>query len=271
MTILHCFSWLVLVVVVVVCSERGPTFMSLRLTIRVWFFLIFCCVSKYMIRSLSSSYFLTLLKGILAVQMYLTFLNQKIERDLLTNWVSWINNDLFSSSFLLSWRISSSAAAAVAESEINFIFSSSSLDCSWLQNWPEKKNSFAIRYLKDASLIPTRSVFGLIQQDWKLTSCLLLQLLNSSCTLNWKSKHEVFFKQHSSVAALFREPWSLISQSLNEQFDYKEKNLIKRIWSSISPLRRSLMEAYLPVELAYDLERNGIYSLDGIPPAYFDK
>ena len=95
-----------------------------------------------MIRSLSSSYFLTLLKGILAVQMYLTFLNQKIERDLLTNWVSWINNDLFSSSFLLSWRISSSAAAAVAESEINFIFSSSSLDCSWLQNWPEKKNQF---------------------------------------------------------------------------------------------------------------------------------
>jgi len=86
-----------------------------------------------------------------------------------------------------------------------------------------------------------------------------------------KPKHEAFFKQYSSVAALQIDPWSLISQSLNEQFDYKEINHIKRLWSCNSPLRQSLMEAYLPVELADDVERNGIYSIGGIPPADFVK
>lgn len=86
-----------------------------------------------------------------------------------------------------------------------------------------------------------------------------------------KPQQEDFFNQYASIAALQRTPWLQIRQSFNNQFEYDEQNIIKKIWCSNSPLRQSLIDAYLPVELANALEKEEIRAIGDIPPTDFEK
>jgi len=80
-----------------------------------------------------------------------------------------------------------------------------------------------------------------------------------------KPEKESFFSQYTTIATLQMDSWSRIQQSLNHQFDYDERRILQNIWSSNSPLRQSLIESYLPADLADALEAKGIRSIGEIP------
>ena len=87
-----------------------------------------------------------------------------------------------------------------------------------------------------------------------------------------KPEQEDFFNQYQSIAALQKAPWTKIQQSFkSERFDYDEIGVIQKIWGSNSALRKSLIEAFLPFDLADALEKENIRSLGDIPAADFHK
>ena len=71
------------------------------------------------------------------------------------------------------------------------------------------------------------------------------------------SGQEEFFNQFTTIPALQRTPWIQIKQSFKGKFDYDEKDIVKEIWASRSELRKSLLEAHLPFELADKMEKEG--------------
>ena len=54
-----------------------------------------------------------------------------------------------------------------------------------------------------------------------------------------QQKQEPFFCRYTSIASLQIETWTQIYQSMTDQFGYEEEEVIKKIWSSNSALRRS--------------------------------
>lgn len=101
----------------------------------------------------------------------------------------------------------------------------------------------------------------------------VLELLIGYVKLEGKVKLEqqFFFIQHSSITTLQETPWSQIRKSFNNHFKYEEKAIIQKIWSSNSSLRQTIIESYLPHDLANLLEKEGILSLGDIPVSGFSK
>ena len=85
------------------------------------------------------------------------------------------------------------------------------------------------------------------------------------------SGQEEFFNQYTTIPALQRTPWIQIKQSFKGKFDYDEKDIVKEIWASRSELRKSLLEAHLPFELADKMEKEGIRTIGAIPSIEFNK
>jgi hypothetical protein len=86
-----------------------------------------------------------------------------------------------------------------------------------------------------------------------------------------KPEQEVFFSQYTTIATLQMDSWARIQLSFNHQFEYEEKRIIQTIWSSNSTLRQSLMESYLPADLADALESEGVRAICEIPTAHLSK
>ena len=85
------------------------------------------------------------------------------------------------------------------------------------------------------------------------------------------SGQEEFFNQYTTIPALQRTPWIQIKQSFKGKFDYDENDIVKEIWASRSELRKSLLEAHLPFELADKMEKEGIRTIGAIPSIEFNK
>jgi len=86
-----------------------------------------------------------------------------------------------------------------------------------------------------------------------------------------KPEQEAFFSQYTTIATLQMDSWARIQLSFNHQFEYEEKRIIQTIWSSNSTLRQSLMESYLPADLADALESEGVRAICEIPTAHLSK